>query len=216
MRAYVITIEDIPESVEAANRCIASAKRRGIEVNTWKAVTPRNTNIYKAAQKLDIPLTYFTEKFSRHPQVVSAFMSHYSLWQRAIDNKETTLILEHDAWFVDGLPDERLMGDIINIGKPSYGNYKTPAWIGERNLFSKDYLPGAHAYIVTPKGAECLLYRAHIDPGPTDVFIHKDRFPNLVTEYYPWPVEARDNFTTIQNPNGCGAKHNYDENYKIL
>lgn len=216
MKAYVITIDDIPESVESAERCKQSAKRRGIIVENWRAVTPRNTNVYKASEKLDIPLTYFTEAYSRHPQVVSAFMSHYSLWEHCFKIKENVLILEHDAWFVDGMPDERLIGDIVNLGKPSYGSYRTPAWIGERPLFSKDYLPGAHAYMITPHGAECLMYRAHIDPGPTDVYIHKDRFPKLISEYYPWPVEARDQFTTIQNTNGCFAKHNYGEQYKII
>lgn len=216
MRAFVITIEDIPESVQSANLCISSAKRRGVEVNKWKAVTPRNTNVMAAAKSLDIPLSHFTEKYSRYPQVIAAFLSHYGLWKYSFENKESVLILEHDAWFVDGLPDERLMGNIVNLGKPSYGKYATPAWIGERPLFSKDYLPGAHAYKVTPKGAEILMYRATIDAGPTDLFIHKQRFQNLITEYYPWPIEARDNFTTIQNPNGCSAKHNYDENYKII
>jgi len=34
-------------------------------------------------------------------------------------------------------------------------------------------------------------------------------------EYWPWPVEAHDSFTTIQNENGCLAKHNYGETYGI-
>ena len=35
-------------------------------------------------------------------------------------------------------------------------------------------------------------------------------------EYYPWPVEARDSFTTIQKKEGCYAKHNYGETYDII
>jgi len=48
----------------------------------------------------------------------------------------------------------------------------------------------------------------------TDIFLNLDWFPWL-QEYYPWPVEARDNFTTIQNQTGCLAKHNYGEGYDI-
>ncbi len=35
-------------------------------------------------------------------------------------------------------------------------------------------------------------------------------FPNL-KEFYPWPVRANDNFTTIQKTEGCLAKHNWNE-----
>ena len=56
---------------------------------------------------------------------------------------------------------------------------------------------------------------AKISPGPTDTFLNLDNFPWL-QEYYPWIVEAKDNFTTIQNENGCQAKHNYNETYEII
>lgn len=213
--AHVITIMDNPQSVEAAKRCIASGKRRGVDVKMFEAITPRNTRVIEKMNELDIPTIYFTEKYSRHQPVLAAFLSHYHVWKKIVETKEAAIVLEHDAFFVDSIT-ERLMGNIVNIGKPSYGKYNTPPWIGEYPLFSKEYLPGAHAYKVTPHGAECLLYRAQHDPGPTDVYIHKDRFKNLITEYYPWPVECRDTFTTIQNEEGCLAKHNYDENYKII
>ena len=50
--------------------------------------------------------------------------------------------------------------------------------------------------------------------GPTDIFIHSSKF--TLGEYYPWPVEARDSFTTIQRKEGCWAKHNYGETYEII
>ena len=71
---------------------------------------------------------------------------------------------------------------------------------------------GAHAYGVKP-GAKLLIDQAKIDAGHTDTFLHLDRF-DFLQEYYP-PAEARDNFTTIQNINGCLAKHNYNEDYEI-
>jgi hypothetical protein len=43
--------------------------------------------------------------------------------------------------------------------------------------------------------------------GPTDVFLNLNSFAFL-QEFYPWPVEARDSFTTIQSEIGCRAKHN--------
>jgi hypothetical protein len=47
------------------------------------------------------------------------------------------------------------------------------------------------------------------------VFLHKERFPWL-EEYYPWPVQAKDTFTTIQNVEGCQAKHRFNNEYKII
>jgi hypothetical protein len=42
-----------------------------------------------------------------------------------------------------------------------------------------------------------------------------DIFPWL-EEYYPWPVEVKDSFTTIQKTEGCLAKHGYNETYEII
>jgi GR25 family glycosyltransferase involved in LPS biosynthesis len=82
-------------------------------------------------------------------------------------------------------------------------------------LVSKPYFPGAHAYMLKPAGAKAFIAKAHEKPLPTDIFINKVNFPWL-EEYYPWPVEARDTFTTIQKVEGCLAKHNYNDDYKII
>ena len=74
---------------------------------------------------------------------------------------------------------------------------------------SKNYFPGAHAYMLNPMGAKLLMKEAKRLARPTDVFLNINSFPWL-QEYYPWPVEAVDSFTTIQNTQGCFAKHNYD------
>jgi hypothetical protein len=34
-------------------------------------------------------------------------------------------------------------------------------------------------------------------------------------EYYPWPVEVRESFSTIQKTQGCLAKHMYNKDYVI-
>lgn len=80
---------------------------------------------------------------------------------------------------------------------------------------SKRYFPGAHAYRITPAGARALVEQARRHARPTDVFLHTDTFPFL-QEFYPWPVEARDSFTTIQSEAGCLAKHSYGDTYEIV
>lgn len=214
MRAYVITIMDNPDSVKSADKCIKSAERYGIKVEKFPAVTPKDNPIQRAEKK-SIPIKGFEERYSRFENCIAAFLSHFTLWEKCIKTNQTLMILEHDAYFVNAVNVFMEFDKLINIGSPSYGKVRTPYLLGVNPLTSKQYLPGAHAYMIKPKGAAELIRRAYIDASPTDVFIHKTRFPWL-QEYYPWPVEARDTFTTIQKTEGCLAKYNYNENYKIV
>ena len=135
------------------------------------------------------------------------------MWQKCIELDEEILIFEHDAVLTGPIPNAPYTF-ICSFGKPSYGNFNIPQTLGLNPLTSKRYFPGAHAYGIKPAGAKILIDQAKTDAGPTDTFLHLDRF-NFLQEYYPWPAEARDNFTTIQNINGCLAKHNYNEDYEI-
>ena len=40
MKHYVITMSQTPQSVTAAERCIESGKRFGLEIEKWEATTP--------------------------------------------------------------------------------------------------------------------------------------------------------------------------------
>lgn len=85
-------------------------------------------------------------------------------------------------------------------------------------MFSKTggYIPGAHGYYLTPKGAQQLVDKAkQTGAAPCDLYLNNRAFPNI-KELYPWVVEAWDEFSTIQNEKGCLAKHNYNEDYKLL
>ena len=213
MKGYVITIQSMPQSVEAAERCIKSAVRNGVEVEMFAATTPAD-NPAKYLEERGVPTEGFREVYSRFDNCVAAFTSHYRLWEKAYNEKETLLVLEHDAYFVDQIPNVPF-ADILSLGHPSYGSWKTPPNLGKNALVSKQYLPGAHAYAVTPQGAKKLLEAAPHCAGPTDIFISNKNF-NCVEEYYPWPVQAKDSFSTIQNEGGCSAKHGYNKDYKLL
>lgn len=215
MKNFVITIMDTEQSVQAAKRCIRSGEKHGIEIEMFDAVTPRNTNLKEMLEKEGISQKGFEEVYSRLDNCTAAFLSHYSLWKKAIELKEEVTIFEHDAVVVNTIPEFMSYNDIINIGKPSYGKFNNPWFVGVGPLMSKPYFPGAHAYRVTPKGARALVKQAKKAARPTDVFLNLQTFPNL-QEYHPWPVEARDSFTTIQRERGCLAKHSYGESYEIL
>lgn len=216
MKGYVITIESLPESVKAAERCIKSAERVGFEVEMFPATTPAD-NPAQYLLEQGIGTENFKEVYSRFDNCIAAFTSHYRLWKKCFEEKESLVVLEHDAYFVDQIPNVPPQG-VLSYGAPSYGKFRTPPNLGVNRLTSKEYLPGAHAYAVSPDAAEVLVRRAVMLACPTDLYICNKNF-SFVKEYYPWPVEARDTFTSIQTETGCLAKHSYQkeaDKYRIL
>ncbi|MGB0417801.1 MAG: hypothetical protein ACPGCR_03410 [Acholeplasmataceae bacterium] len=212
MKASVITILDNVRSRQVADRCIQSGLKNGINTAYFKAITPKDSPM-KIASDENIPIDGFEEVYSRFDNCLAAFLSHYWLWKMTAAGTQPHVIFEHDAVVTERIP--FLRGDIVNLGKPSYGKWNTPLFLGEGPLTTKPYFPGAHAYYITPKGAQQLIDKAKTHACPTDVFINKSHFDNL-SEVYPFCAEAKDNFTTIQKTEGCLAKHNYGEAYDII
>lgn len=214
MKAYVITIMNNEKSVQSAERCIKSAAKFGVEVEKFKAITPADDPKTMMMQRQINPEN-FDEIYSRTPNCMAAFLSHFTLWEKCALDNETYLIFEHDAIMTGFLPPNPQFMYCMTIGKPSYGNYNTPMGFGVNPLTQKDYFGGAHSYMLKPNGAWSLIEGAQRNPGPTDVFLNKENFPWL-QELYPWVAEAKDNFSTIQVTRGCLAKHQYnEETYRI-
>jgi GR25 family glycosyltransferase involved in LPS biosynthesis len=216
MKAFVITVKNIKESVQAAERCINSASQNGFIVNKHFGITPED-DPEKIFEEKGLPKDRFKEKYSRWERVLSAFLSHRSLWELCAADKRNYLILEHDAIINNALSTSIMHGNemIVSLGQPSYGKYNTPQSIGIGPLVSKQYFPGAHAYIMSPKGAKAALEKSLTDAAPTDLFFNNNNFPWL-KEFYPWPISVKENFTTIQKTEGCLAKHGYGEGYEII
>ena len=214
MKSFVICIDEIEQSVQSAERCIRSGASRGVLVEKFKAVTP-NSGYEKILEEDGIPIDKFVEdskKYSRYDRVVCAFLSHYSLWKKCSEQRDNFLILEHDAYFENTIATSVIYHneEIVSIGAPSYGKFNTPNILGIGPLVSKRYFPGAHAYIISPKGAKKAIEKAKTDAGPTDVFFGYHNFENL-KEFYPWPVSVKESFSTIQRTPGCLAKHAYKD-----
>jgi len=215
MKNYVITISDIEQSVQIAKRCIQSAASYGTLVEHFEAITPRNTDIYAMAEKEGISIDGFKEVYSRLDNCLAAFLSHYSIWKLAAESYQPTTIFEHDAVVVNQLNSTIPFDKVVCLGKPSYGRYNTPTTLGTGPLVHKPYFGGAHAYRINRSGAEELIKQAKIHARPTDVFMNVNTFPWL-QEHYPWKVEVKESFSTIQKTEGCLAKHSYGESYELL
>jgi len=217
MKAFVITITDLEESVKCAQRCIESAyAKSNLKVEMFDAITPQKEP-RDIAKKKQMNLEGFkTDIGSRPENVISAFLSHFSLWEMCAKGNEEFIIFEHDAVVINQIPMYAPYRGCLNIGAPSYGKFQQPFQMGVIPLISKRYFPGAHAYKLKPEAARVLVEHAKTNAQATDIFLNIHSFPWL-EEYYPWCVVAKDTFTTIQNKTGCLAKHNYTEGkYKFV
>lgn len=221
MKGYVVTLMDLPASVEVATRCIESGKQFEIEVELFPAVD--KSIAMQELEKEGLNVAKFETSYSNTNAVIGNFVSQYRIWKKIAENNAPSIVLEHDAVFVGTIPELSLQYDIVNLGKPSYGKYDVKDQPGIYPLFSKApirpqdiYMPGAHAYYVSPTGATELINNAKSQGIlPCDLFLCTSRFPHI-QEIWPWPVEAHDSFTTIQHQKGCKAKHNYNNQYEII
>ena len=212
MKHFVITIIDNDQSHMAADKCVESGKKFGLDIDYYQAFTPTTCFDFISEHKINTE-NFANSKYSREHNCIAAFCSHLSLWMYSAESNEEITIFEHDAIIMNNIPTIDHNG-CISLGKPSYGKFNTPSLLGRNRLISKPYFPGAHAYRVKPNAAKVLVEAGITRGAPTDIFLNIENFPFL-EEYYPWPVEVRETFSTIQSHNGCLAKHMYNENYVI-
>lgn len=215
MSARVIAVIGHEKSESSARRCVESARAFGVEAEIFPAVTP--ANVHALAMRERIRFTDDGSEFSNPDAAKSCFMSHYMLWKQCVAENVEMLVLEHDAVFVDMLPQlENVM--MVNLGRPSYGQFSTPSKPGHFSLFSKarGHLPGTHGYLISPRAAARLVEFAwRKGAQPADVFLNKTDFP-FITEVFPWPIMADDNFSLVQTEEGCRSKHNFGSDYRAL
>jgi len=180
----------------------------------FPAITPKDDPV-KLLEEKGIDPKAFDEVYSRNLNCIAAFLSHHSLWEKCAKGNENFVIFEHDAFVHSPIPVNAKFAYVMNIGQPSYGSYNTPSVLGVNPLTTKRYFGGAHAYMITPAGAQLLVDNAPLYARPTDIYMNLATFPWL-QEYYPFVADARDSFTTIQVERGCTAKHNFRDEYEII
>ena len=177
MDAYVITLTSMPESVALAARCVDSGEKFGISVKVFDAIDRNTADQVRLDRGLS--LGALAEEFADPRAVIGCFMSMFLLWEKVRDSGVSAIILEHDAVFVGSLPESSL-GDVVNLGKPSFGAFNEKKVPGVYSLFSKEggYFPGTHGYYLTPTGAEKLILTAEKEGvHAADLFLCKSRFP---------------------------------------
>ena len=213
MKAYIVYLPHLPQSVDVMMRAADSAAKFNMAPYAVSGVWRDQAR--EELRFANLKIGKFDESWSNTDAVIGNFVSQYRIWCEIAGSGHPAIIMEHDAVVIAPIPDVPVGIDICTFGKPSFGKYKASGdgFTIMSNL--RDKIPGAHGYYLTPNGARMLAEKAHeIGALPVDKFISPQRF--VIAEYYPWPIEAHDSFTTIQHVKGCRSKHNWNGKYKIL
>jgi GR25 family glycosyltransferase involved in LPS biosynthesis len=218
MKAYVIRVKGNATSEKGAAVCISSSKKvqNEFDIEIFDAVTPAmaNTVLFGNGLKWKYPwqgqetdlstgLIKSAYQTANKDSRIACAMSHWLLWHQCATQKESMLILEHDAIFIEKLDYNSILKsgyNIIGINSPASATRKAhmfhdivqskSAWIqpvpdvDEFNV--PQGLAGNSAYIIKPDGAQSLLDASHKHGvWPNDALMCKQIIPKLgVTKTY--------------------------------
>ncbi len=202
MQASVIAIQNHLVSQKAAAVCIESSSRvnNNFTIYQHQATIPEevDSKMKKYGLKWNYPwegsvldfatgLRKSAYRTANKQARIACSLSHYELWQKAANDSEPHLILEHDAKFIakfDTTTATRTKFLIFGINNPLYATRKarefkelvsksekevcTVPWIDDMSI--PQGLAGNSAYVITPAGASRML--------------------KLVDEYGLWPNDA--------------------------
>jgi len=194
----------LPRSVEAAKKCVESGKKFGVSIEIF----PATNKVESPGQLAEFQLEWTWPKKIKSDlhAVWGCFLSHYCLWQKAIALDETILVLEHDAILTREIPTIKF-DSVLNLGKPSWGKQAAAGNLAGLHPLTTKKLYGTHGYLVSPRGAKKLIAFAQKNGmSPADEYMNRRNFP-FIQEWLPHPVEAKDEFSSIQKTD---LGRNYD------
>ncbi len=171
IQAKIIRVKGIELSEQLAQSCVDQAKKFGIDVQLFDGI-----NGLEYQQHLDHLKIKPLKKFKKgRPGVYGCFLSHYYLWRECADRGVPYVILEHDGWFEQGLPqdvlskfDHVLKLDSLNPYSKTYQEnldqqrseptvIKNIEPMEDMNNGAGWYSWGAYGYIIKPVAAKLLI-----------------------------------------------------------
>lgn len=90
MKGYIVTLFNIPQSVEVSNRCLESAKKHGIDAVQVPAVY-RDTALDELAAE-GLTLASWDESYSNIGAVIGNFVSQYRVWNKIVESQEPGIV----------------------------------------------------------------------------------------------------------------------------
>jgi GR25 family glycosyltransferase involved in LPS biosynthesis len=168
MKTKIITLKNNELSERIAKESIEQAAKFNLSIEYFEAI-----NGFHAEQHL-VDLGIRPKKKMR-PGALGCALSHIYLWRQCVQDNEPYLILEHDGYFIESLPNNvlELFEDILKLDNcnPYSDEYEQdlesksknqleildinedPELLGEVGYYSR----GAYAYIIKPHAATTIL-----------------------------------------------------------
>lgn len=179
MKCKIICLKESNISVQNTKDCMQQAKKFNIEVEIFNAIDGRDSKKHFDELKIKKKWDF---KDGGNIGIDGCFLSHFYLWKECLEYNIPYLILEHDGYFIQKLPDD-ILNKFIDVLKldhldpysfyyneqlESYKNLNNSV-IDYYNDYSKQthlhetgsYLRGAYSYIIKPSGAKKLIDRVY-------------------------------------------------------
>lgn len=154
-KAYIIRLSKNQKSVEYAKRTADSCDALGIQWEYFEGYD--HLSIAELIKTSGLKIWSYT--FDMPDGAASASFSHFKLWEKIRDNKETAIVLEHDALMLHNLdlniPDNTIVNLGYKVSKHKSYDYKTAG--APTHIVSIPRHAGAHAYAITYNTADFLI-----------------------------------------------------------
>ena len=178
LEAYVVNLKSAKDRKERMEQEIARLRQQGdIKFHFYDAIDYGSERFLQYKNHWDwdwLTKLYRGKKLSDGEK--ACFASHYSLWQKCVQDNRAILVLEDDVVFLDGFLNQiqkistkenvsfvRLMSFFQKPSKPFDANL---------NL-TYDNICGTQGYYLTPLGAKKLISKSKVWFCPVDNFLDK-------------------------------------------
>ena len=237
MKAFIITMSDKADSLRLSKICKESILTTNtvLEVKHFEAIQPpqlykHNVEIFddefvawKFPEKdtenhLDFATGLFLKAYPTADvkRVMACALSHMKLWKWSVDNNETIVVLEHDAFFTETFNPDHLTSDpswgVVGLNDPRGNTRKGQLFhsiVSEDNgirpvpdidTTQEPPLPmgiaGNSAYMIRPFAARKLLEKCtELGLWPNDAIMCKQLFPFLRV-VHPYYTNTQPNVST--------------------
>ena len=195
-RKFIITLVDMPQSVQSAQHCIESARRQGEEqhLEIMPAVDKFHSEAFfkKHGFIWDTRSSVVTDDFAG----MGCFASHYKLWFYCVETGTPLVVLEHDVEFVQSIPALRFR-DVAILSAVGEGDSAAISPLMPEVPYIRNHLYGTHAYAITPEGARKLIVQAQQQfVPPVDWFMDKRCGIDIISCVAP-PLQLVSSFSSI-------------------
>lgn len=168
MKAFVIVLSKIPESLTTAQQTLSKLKKYGLDAELWEGTYGHEVEEIFAQEGRTlnpisfkgVPVDDEYRALCSRLGVMGCFYSHYRLWKHCVELNEPILIFEDDALLVRGFEpvqwrDVLLLATGKNVHVLDFYKEKleNPTGLPMAVNPKGKVMPGAVGYGLTPRGA---------------------------------------------------------------